>query len=91
MAASTTITLPNKLKDWAQTQASLGGFESVDEFVGHVLQDERQRQARESLELKLLEAINSGPSCPMTESDWKQLKQLARHGKPHATRNGSHR
>lgn len=81
MNAAFSITLPENLQHWAETQASLGGFENVDEFVVQVLREERKRQAMESLELKLVDALNSGPVTPMTENDWNDLKQLARQGK----------
>lgn len=90
MPTSSTITLPTQLKQWAETQANVGGFENVDEYVGQVLREERKRQSLESLELKLLDALNSGPATPMTDGDWKELKQLAKRGPkgvtPHATK-----
>jgi antitoxin ParD1/3/4 len=80
MSTVSTITLPAQLKQWAETQANVGGFENVDEYVGQVLREERKRQSLESLELKLLDALNSGPATPMTDGDWNELKQLARCG-----------
>lgn len=80
MPSNSTITLPGKLREWAEAQANLGGFEDVHEYVGQVLRDERKRQSLESLELKLLDAINSGPASPMGPKDWKELKRLARRG-----------
>ena len=80
MPNDSTITLPAPLKQWAETQANVGGFENVDEYVGQVLREERKRQSLESLELKLLDALNSGPTTPMTAGDWKELRQLARRG-----------
>ncbi len=86
---SITITLSDKLKNWAQTQAQLGGYDSIDEFVSQVLREERKRQSIESLELKLLEAVGSGPARLMSDEDWKTLKDVARRGKKGSKRHAA--
>ena len=74
------ITLPKSLRNWAEAQATLGGFDNVDEFISQVLREERKRLALDSIEQKLLDALDSGPASPMTASQWKELRQLARVG-----------
>lgn len=74
------IKLPEQLHQWVEMQAHLGGFSDPNEYVEQVLREERKRQNMEALEAKLIESLESGPASPMTASDWKKLKHLARHG-----------
>ena len=86
MSTTAKITLSGPLQQWAEAQATLGGFDTVDEFVGQVLREERKRQSLEALELKLLDAVQSGPATPMSQNEWKALKTLARRGPQGASR-----
>jgi hypothetical protein len=38
------------------------------------LSDEQKRQAKQDLEIKLREALLSGPAEPMTREDWDKLE-----------------
>jgi antitoxin ParD1/3/4 len=80
------IKLPENLRTWAQAQAVVGGFDNVDEYVSHVLRDERKRLAKEALD-----ALDSGPATPMTDADWEEMMELARKGpqKPKRKRHAS--
>jgi hypothetical protein len=72
------ITLPERLRTWAEIQANAGGFDDLGEYVSHVLREERRRLEQEALELQLIKAIESGPPRRVTDADWKAVKDLAK-------------
>jgi hypothetical protein len=43
--------------------------------------EEKNLQALEALEAKLLESLASGPATPFTKDDWEELRHLAKTGK----------
>ncbi len=69
------ITLPESLKSFIEDQAAREGYSSINEYVEAVLLEAQRRQARQELEAKLLEGIDSGPATPMTREDWNDLKR----------------
>jgi antitoxin ParD1/3/4 len=72
------ISLPPTLKDWVDEQVSRRGFGTASEFVRQVLRDEQQRQLRQRIDAALIEGIESGPSTPMTDADWEDIRRAGR-------------
>jgi antitoxin ParD1/3/4 len=69
------ISLPPQLKEWLEEQVEQEGYGTASEYVRELLRRQRQSQeARGKIESKLLAAIESGESTPMTARDWKRIK-----------------
>jgi hypothetical protein len=73
MSQSPPITLPAPLQEWAEQQAGRRGV-SVSEYLADLLRLEQARTARDRVDAKLLEAIDSGPAAEMTPQDWQDVR-----------------
>ena len=78
------ISLPETLKAFVDDQVRQGGYSSVSEYVRELVRAAQKRQAKEALELKLLEALEE----PAEEVTPKYLETLRReaHGRVAARR-----
>jgi len=55
------ITVPEKLAEFVNRRAELGGFTSPGEFVRHLIREEQNRELAQ-LNAMIQEGIDSGPS-----------------------------
>ena len=55
------LSLPEEMKSFVDSEASRNGFATVDAYLRSLIQEEQRRQARQSLDAKLIEALESGP------------------------------
>ena len=56
------------------------GFASPGEYLHSLIRDAQKRRAKQALEAKILEALESGPAAPMTREDWVALRTEALNG-----------
>jgi antitoxin ParD1/3/4 len=69
------ISLLPQLKAWLDDQVEQNGYGTASEYVRELLRRQRESQdAKARIESKLLAAIDSGESTPMTARDWKRIK-----------------
>lgn len=54
-----TISLPESLKVFIETQIARGGFGTVSEYLCVLIRDDRYRKEQEKLETMLLEGLRS--------------------------------
>jgi antitoxin ParD1/3/4 len=73
--ATMNISLPDAMKEFVESQAAKEGYGSVSEYLRTVIRDIQKRQAKQDLDAKLLEALQSGPAEPMTREDWDELER----------------
>ncbi len=73
--ATMNISLPDEMKTFVETQAAKEGFGTTSEYLRSVIRDLQKRQAKQALEAKLREALESGPSEPMTREDWDEIER----------------
>ena len=71
------LSLPEEMKSFVDSEASRNGFATVDAYLRSLIQEEQRRQARQSLDAKLIEALESGPSTEMTREDWESIEAEA--------------
>jgi Arc/MetJ-type ribon-helix-helix transcriptional regulator len=69
-----TISLPDETMEFAEAQARREGYDSVDAYINAVLYDIRLREAKRKFEARLREAMESGPSEPVTEETWEEIR-----------------
>jgi antitoxin ParD1/3/4 len=72
------IALPATMKDFVQAQVEGGGFSSVSEYVRQLIRADQERQAREEIDRKLLEALDGDPATPWTAAQLETLKSRVR-------------
>lgn len=74
------ISLPDEMKAFIENQLAQEGFASASEYFRSLVREAQRRNAKQALEAKFREAIESGPATPMTREDWAALRQEALDG-----------
>lgn len=67
------ISLPEPLKTFVDGQISAGRYSSASEYVRELIRADEKREARQTLEAKLLEGLASDES-KMTPADWSDIR-----------------
>jgi antitoxin ParD1/3/4 len=67
-----TISLPEPLKQFIEQQVSAGGYASAEEYIGALVEAERERARIEEL---IVEGLESGPATEMTAEDWEDIRR----------------
>jgi antitoxin ParD1/3/4 len=78
------ISLPDEMRAFIEARMTQEGHASVDEYVRSLIREAQKRQAKQELEAKFREALESGPATPMTRDDWDDLERRVweRHNQP---------
>jgi len=70
------ISLPDDLKEFVDLKIQ-SGYSSASEYIRELLRNAQKQAARENLESALLAGLESGPATPLTDKDWKTLRDIA--------------
>jgi len=74
--ATMNISLPDSMKAFIEEQADKAGFGTVSEYMRAIIREVQERELhRQEVRGKLLEAVQSGPSTPMTKEDWEGIRR----------------
>lgn len=71
------ISLPDEMKAFVESQMATEGYASASEYLRALIRDAQKRRAKQELEAKFREALESGPATPMTREDWDSIEQEA--------------
>ena len=71
------ISLPDEMKAFIESQVGQEGYATASEYLRALIRDAQKRKAKQALEAKFREALESGPSTPMTREDWVALRKEA--------------
>lgn len=69
------ISLPESMKAFVEEQVRSGGYDTPSDYVRTLIREAQVRAAKQELESKLIEGMDSGPATPMTNDDWDELKR----------------
>jgi antitoxin ParD1/3/4 len=69
------ISLPEAMKEFVEEQVRSGGYATPSDYVQTLIREAQVRAAKQELENKLIEGLESGPATPMTTEDWEELKR----------------
>jgi antitoxin ParD1/3/4 len=72
------IAIPKQLKSFVQRQVERRGYSSVSEYVRDLIRGDQESQAIAMLEAEFLKGLESGPSTPMTQQDWQEIREEVR-------------
>jgi len=67
------ISLPDEMKAFIEAEMATEGFASASEYLRTLIREAQKRRAKQALEEKFREALESGPATPMTQDDWDEL------------------
>ena len=71
------ISLPEEMKAFIEAQMAQEGFATASEYLRSLIREAQKRRARQDLEAKFREALESGPATPMTREDWEVFWDFA--------------
>jgi antitoxin ParD1/3/4 len=71
------ISITGEMKEFIEAQLAKEGYASASEYLGSLIREAQKRQAKQALEAKLREALESGPATPMTREDWDSIEREA--------------
>jgi antitoxin ParD1/3/4 len=83
---SLNISLPEGMKSFIEAKVKSGGYGTASEYIRELIREAQWREAREEIEVKLLQAVQSGRLTEMTKEDWDELRERVAARKP---RNGT--
>jgi antitoxin ParD1/3/4 len=75
---SMNISLPESLRQWVEQRIEAEGYGTASEYFRTLVREDQKRKAREHLDQKLIEALESGPATEMTREDWAQIRATVR-------------
>ena len=71
------ISLPEEMKAFIEAQMAQEGYASASEYLRFLIREAQKRRAKQELEAKFREALESGPATPMTREDWDSIEREA--------------
>ena len=69
------ISVPDQMKDFIEAQARKNGFEGVSEYLRALILEVQEREARQALDAKLREGLESGPAADLTSEEWESIER----------------
>jgi antitoxin ParD1/3/4 len=75
--ATVTISLPDSLKTFVESQMASKGYGNVSEYFRSLIRDAQTRENDARLEALLLEGLASGEGSEVTPEFWADLKKEA--------------
>lgn len=73
-----TISLPESLKEFVDSQLATKGYGNVSEYFRSLLRNAQKAEAEARLETLLLEGLASAEDIPVTPEFWSELRAEAR-------------
>lgn len=70
-----TISLPDSLRDFVDSQVRTGGYGNVSEYFRGLLRDAREQESQKRLERLLLEGLDSGKDIALVPKHWTKKKK----------------
>ncbi|MFS8148299.1 ribbon-helix-helix domain-containing protein [Rhizobium sp. BR 249] len=75
--ATVTISLPDSLKAFVESQMASKGYGNVSEYFRGLVRDAQERENEARLEALLLEGLASGNAVEATPAFWSDLRKEA--------------
>jgi antitoxin ParD1/3/4 len=68
------ISVPDEMKAFVEARMAEEGYASVSEYLRALIRDAQKRRAKQELDAKLVEGLQS-PVSEMTKADWGALRE----------------
>ena len=66
------------MREWVEHQIDAEGYGTASEYFRALVRQEQRRKARETLDQKLISALESGEASEMTAEDWNHIRSTVR-------------
>ncbi len=70
------VSLPERLKEFVDTQIAAGRYSSVSEYIRALIREDEKRKAEERLEALLIEGLE-GEETKFTHQDFEDIRKEA--------------
>jgi antitoxin ParD1/3/4 len=70
-----TISLPDSLRKFVETQVETRGYGNVSEYFRGLLREAQERESEKRLERLLLEGLDSGEDIELTPRYWSKKRE----------------
>jgi len=71
------VSLPEQMKDFIEAQARKEGFGTTSEYIRALVREAQKREAKQALEAKIREGLESGPAPDLTSEEWDAIEREA--------------
>ncbi len=75
---SMNISLPETMRQWVQERISADGYGTASEYFRTLVREDQRRRAKEDLDRRLIEALDSGDAVELTDRDWEHIRSTVR-------------
>jgi putative addiction module CopG family antidote len=84
------INLPDSITPFVEEQVTIGKYPSVAEYLVELIEADRRRSIRAQIEAEIRRGIESGPSTPLDQEEWRSIREevIARHRRRSQTSEG---
>ena len=73
--ATMNISLPDSLKDFAQSQTETENYSNPSDYVRSLIrEDKEKKEAQQRIESLLLDSLHSGKAIPVNNAYWENKK-----------------
>lgn len=72
---SLNVSLPTGQREFVETEAKRTGCTTASEYMRGLIREQQKERAREQLEEKIAEGLNSGDPVEVTQEDWDELRK----------------
>jgi antitoxin ParD1/3/4 len=76
--SSMNVSLPESMRHWVESIVAGEGFGTVSEYVRSLIREDQKKRAREELDSKLIQALDSGSEVELTADDWSDIRSKVR-------------
>ena len=78
MPMSFRVSIPAPLRGWVQRRVRQKGYSTASEYILQLLRHDQLQEARDRVDAKLLDALDSGEPTEMTQQDWEEIRTEGR-------------
>ena len=72
---SMNVSLPRAQREFVQNRIATGGYGSISEYIRELIRRDEKERARDELERKLLQGLDSGPAAPFDKDYFENLRK----------------
>ena len=75
------IHLPDSIGPFVEEQVAIGKYPSAADYLVKLIEADRRRAVKAQIEAEIRRGIESGPSAPLDEAEWRSIREevMARH------------
>jgi antitoxin ParD1/3/4 len=77
MMATVTISMPESLKQFVETEVQTKGYGNVSEYFRALVREAQAREADGRLQALLLQGLDSGEDIELDQEFWRELRAEA--------------